>query len=94
MIALAVGEWLPAVDELEKSEFFNNEQTDNLYYHLDYLSGKAEELWTNLAVTCRNCGVNNEYYWCTDCCEECEVAKELLKIQQTASEDTPSSSAR
>ena len=67
MIALAVAEWLPAVDELEKSEIFNNEQTDNSYYHLDYLSDRAEELWTNLAVTCCNYRVKNEYYWCTDC---------------------------
>ena len=97
MIALAVAEWLSAVSELEKSEIFNSEQMrNNLYYHLDYLSDKAEKWWTDLAVTCCKCGVKNEYYWCTDYCEECEVAEELLKIQhqQTASEDTPSTSAR
>ena len=96
MIALAVAEWLPAVAQLEKSEIFNKEQRDNFYHHLDYFSDKAEQLWTDLAVTCRNCGVKNKYYWRTDCCEECEAAQELLKIQhqQTASEDTPSTSAR
>ena len=51
---------------------------------------------SNETLTAYKCGVENVYHWCTDYCEECEVAEELLKVQhqQTASEDTPSISAR
>ena len=41
----------PGCRELEKSEIFNKEQTDNLYYHLSYLSDKAEQSWMDLAAT-------------------------------------------
>jgi hypothetical protein len=66
LLALAVREWLTAVENMRQSAVFSLDEASNIQDHIHNLAYTADKWWTNRPDTCWFCSRR------TRCCEECD----------------------